>query len=168
MCFSKDNNLILPTLASHKISRRYYPPNEVKESCLYFQFSECVFNEPTNDKQKDDRHFHSVNQLLCACSWASYQIRKNAGSTCAGNVRGTFSPPSWVTLAIPTCCDACRDRKLAVSFKVGGGENVPDTPGAHATHNIAYLVRGPCDTVTFDCVVHLIVRSDNWYAGGMI
>ena len=29
------------------------------------------------------------------------------------------------------------------SFEVGGGENVPDIPGACATHNFTYLVRGP-------------------------
>ena len=33
---------------------------------------------------------------------------------------------------------------LAVSFKVGGGENFPGIPGACATRNFMYLVRGPC------------------------
>ena len=42
-----------------------------------------------------------------------------------------------------TCCDACRDRKLAVSFEVCGGENVPSIPGACATCNFTYLVWGP-------------------------
>ena len=42
-----------------------------------------------------------------------------------------------------TCRDACRDRWLAISFEVGGGENVPGIPGACATRNFAYLVRGP-------------------------
>ena len=55
-------------------------------------------------------------------------------------------------LANPTCItvrawrtggDACRDRQLAVSFEVGGGENVPGIPGAYTTRNFAYLVRGP-------------------------
>ena len=48
-------------------------------------------------------------------------------------------------LAVPTrtCREACRDRKLAVSFEVGGGENVPGIPGACATHSSTYLVRGP-------------------------
>ena len=55
-------------------------------------------------------------------------------------------------LAIPTCItarawrmcrDACRDRKLAVCFEVGGEENVPGIPRACATRNFAYLVRGP-------------------------
>ena len=42
-----------------------------------------------------------------------------------------------------TCRDACRDRYLAVSLEVGGGENVPGIPGACATQDFAYLVRGP-------------------------
>ena len=55
-------------------------------------------------------------------------------------------------LAIPTCItarawrtrrDACRERWLAVSFEVGGGKNVPGTPGACATKNFMHLVRGP-------------------------
>ena len=30
-----------------------------------------------------------------------------------------------------------------VSFEVGGGENLPNIPGACATRNFMYLVRGP-------------------------
>ena len=30
-----------------------------------------------------------------------------------------------------------------VSFEVGGGENAPGIPGACATHDFVYLVRGP-------------------------
>ena len=41
------------------------------------------------------------------------------------------------------CRDACRDRLQAVSFEVSGGENVPGIPGACATRNFTYLVRGP-------------------------
>ena len=55
-------------------------------------------------------------------------------------------------LVIPTCImardwrtrrDACQDRLLAVSFEVGGGENVPGIAGACATHKFTYLLRGP-------------------------
>ena len=58
-------------------------------------------------------------------------------------------------LAIPTCItarawltcrNACRDRQL-VSFEVGGGENVLGIPGACATRNFTYLVRGPHSTM---------------------
>ena len=38
---------------------------------------------------------------------------------------------------------ACRGRWLAVSFEVGGGKNVIGFPGAWATRNLSYLVRGP-------------------------
>ena len=60
--------------------------------------------------------------------------------------------PRYRRLAIPTyitarawrmCRDACRIRYLAVSFEVGGGENVPGIPGACATRNFTYLVIGP-------------------------
>ena len=59
--------------------------------------------------------------------------------------------PRYHGLAIPTyisargsrtCGDACRDRLLVVSFEVSGGENVPGIPGACATCNLTYLVRG--------------------------
>ena len=33
---------------------------------------------------------------------------------------------------------------MAGSLEVGGGENVPGIPGACATRNFMYLVRGPC------------------------
>ena len=54
--------------------------------------------------------------------------------------------------AIPTCitarssrtyCDARRDRYLVIFFEVGGEENVLDIPGARATRNFTYMVRGP-------------------------
>ena len=52
--------------------------------------------------------------------------------------------PTCITArASRTCRDACRDRQLAVSFEIGGGENVPGIPGACATCNFTYLVRGP-------------------------
>ena len=60
--------------------------------------------------------------------------------------------PRFRKLAIPTCItarasrtcrDACRDRSIAVSFNVDGGENVPGIPGACATQKYPYLGRGP-------------------------
>ena len=38
--------------------------------------------------------------------------------------RGLAIPTCITARAWPTCRDACRDRSLAVSFEVGGGENV--------------------------------------------
>ena len=72
---------------------------------------------------------------------------KNCGLPMRREYRERFPHPSG--LAIPTCItaracrtcrDACRNRKLAVSFEIYGGENVP---GACATCNFTYLVRGP-------------------------
>ena len=78
-------------------------------------------------------------------SWASCQISKIAGCACARNAGNVFPATDW--LAIPrawrTCRDACRDRQPAVSFEVGGGENVPGIPGTCATRNFTYLIRGP-------------------------
>ena len=44
--------------------------------------------------------------------------------------------------ACRTCRDACRDQQLAVSFDVGGMENVPGISGACAICNFTYLVTG--------------------------
>ena len=55
-----------------------------------------------------------------SCEEASYQIRKIAGCACAGNVGNVFP---------------------VTDFK---RKNVPGIPGACATRNVAYLVRGPC------------------------
>ena len=57
--------------------------------------------------------------------------------------RGLAIPTCITARAWRTCRDACRDRWLVVSFEVGGGKNVPGIPGACATRNFAYLVRGP-------------------------
>ena len=68
--------------------------------------------------------------------------------------------PRYCLLMIPTCItarlsrtcrDVCRDRLLAVSFDIDGGENVPGIPGACATHNFTYLVGGPRSAIkSFD------------------
>ena len=54
----------------------------------------------------------------------------------------------------PTCGDAWQDRLQAVSFEVGSGENVPGIPGACATHNFTYLLRG-------QFIIHHIMRLCN-------
>ena len=61
---------------------------------------------------------------------------------------GTFSPPPQVSdldMIHGTCVTHvpwCMPGSLTNGF--GGGENVPGIPGACATRNFAYLVRGPC------------------------
>ena len=49
----------------------------------------------------------------------------------------------WPSLSeIMAWASWCMDAGVAVSFEVGGGENVPGIPGACATRNFTYLVRG--------------------------
>ena len=47
---------------------------------------------------------------------------------------------TWIRLRMSW---ECRDRYLAVSFDVSGGEIVPDIPDTCATGNFTYLVRSP-------------------------
>ena len=57
---------------------------------------------------------------------------------------GGLAIPTCITArAWRTCRDARRDPQLAVYFEVSGGENVPSIPGACATRDSTYLVRGP-------------------------
>ena len=82
--------------------------------------------------------------------WASYQIRKTAVVHALG-MPGTFSPPPRVSdpdmqhgkyvTHVPWWMPGSLTRGF--SFEVGGGENVPDVPGACATRNVTYLVRCP-------------------------
>ena len=62
---------------------------------------------------------------------------------CYPRHRGLMIPACITTRAWRTCRDACPDRWLAFSFEVAGGEYVPGIPGACATRNFTYLVRGP-------------------------
>ena len=78
---------------------------------------------------------------------------QNCGFRMRWECRERFPRHRW--LAIPTCItarawstcrDACRDRQLAVSFEVCGGENVSSIPGASATRHFGYPVRGPWES----------------------
>ena len=73
------------------------------------------------------------------------------------NCRGLAIPTCITARGWRTCRDTCRDRKLAVSFEVGGGENVPSIPGACTTSNFMYLVRGPCH----DLIMRTAVKA--WF-----
>ena len=68
--------------------------------------------------------------------------------------------PRHSGLAIPTCIttrvDACRDRQLVASFEVGGGESIP---GACATRNFTYLVRGPCSNTVNELKIKINNRQ---------
>ena len=104
-------------------------------------------------------------------SWASYQIRKIAGGACAGNARNDFPATDFKGnryLAIPacitarasrTCRDACRDRLTR-----GVGGKVPGIPGACATGNFTYLVRGPFWGIVSVCVNDILQYEDTqWW-----
>ena len=80
------------------------------------------------------------------CSWASYQILKIAARACRERFprhrlqrKSLFSDP---VMHHGTCVTHVTWCMLGLLTR-GGGENVPGMPGACATHNIVYLVRGP-------------------------
>ena len=61
----------------------------------------------------------------------------------------TFSPPQRISDpdmhhgTWHTCRNACRDRWLAVSFEIGGGENAPGIPSAYTIRNFTHRKRDP-------------------------
>ena len=65
----------------------------------------------------------------------------------APGMPGTFSPPPRVSdpdirhVTCVTHVQWCMPGSLS-AFEVGGGENVPDIPGARATRTFTYLARG--------------------------
>ena len=64
---------------------------------------------------------------------------------CFPRHQGLAIPTCITARAWCTCRDACRDRKLVVSFEVGGGENVPGIPNACV---FAYMVTAPFKAIT--------------------
>ena len=66
-------------------------------------------------------------------------------------------------LAWRACRDACRDRLLAVSFEIGGGENVPGIPGACTIVRIWQEVHDkmPCvlNWITATNPIHVVLIS---------
>ena len=99
-----------------------------------------------------------MNWKQCYFLWASYQIRKIARCTCAGNAGNVFphrrlqrkplvSDPGMHHGTCVTHVPWC----MSGSLTRGGGENVPGIPAACATRTFTYLVRGTW-------CVYLIVR----------
>ena len=122
------------------------------------QYLTCVWRCWTIRKITERRTLsYKPPPLVCDTPkiWASYQMRKNCGlhMPMRRKCRERFPRHrlhSKPLLAIPacitarawrTCRDACRD-----PLSPGGGENVPDIPGARTARNFVYLVRGPCQT----------------------
>ena len=90
----------------------------------------------------------SVNEWCLPEQWASSQIRKIAGCACAGNAGNVFPP--WVSdpnMHHGTCVAHvlwCMPGSQTTGFLWSQWRgNVPGIPGACATCNFTYLVRGP-------------------------
>ena len=83
--------------------------------------------------------------------WPSYQIRKTVSCACARNAGDVFPttdlPQRKVVVSDPGMHhDTCVTHVswcMSGSLTRGGGENVPGIPGACATQNCMYLVKGP-------------------------
>ena len=101
------------------------------------------------------------------CQWASYQIRKIAVCACAGNAGNIFPATDFEQLVsdpgkhhgtcvthVPWCMSGTLTRS--------GGENVPGIPGACATHNITYLVRGPLTFGKMNRCSKIYLVQTNW------
>ena len=101
--------------------------------------------------------------------WASCQIRKIAGAHAPG-MPGTFSPSSQVSdpdmhhgtclTHVPWCMPGSLTSGFLWNWRRGG--NVPGIPGACATCNFPYLVRGPYKESVLRMVNSLTIkRSGN-------
>ena len=91
-----------------------------------------------------------VNSLWQSKPWAPCQIRKIEVFACAGNAANVF--PATAGKRSRHTSRHVRDArtvmhvgiaKLQFSLKLVAGGNVPGIPGACATRNFTYLVRGP-------------------------
>ena len=100
-----------------------------------------------------DIFFKYLYLILIDMLWASCQIRKIVGCACTGNAGNIFSTTDFKgnrQLAIPALhhgtCVTHVPWCMSGSLTSGGGENVPSIPGACATRNFTYLLRGPWPT----------------------
>ena len=80
--------------------------------------------------------------------WASYQMRKLVGCAWAGNIGDGFPATSKETVNLRSRHASRYVRHVRAVMHGGianpvGGENVSYIPGACATRNRTYLVRGP-------------------------
>ena len=92
------------------------------------------------------------------CPGTGYNVqhwRKIAGCACAGNAGNVFPVTAgWRSRhATRHVRDARAVMHVGIAnqrfpLKLGGGENVPGIPGACATRNFTYLVRGPCEATS--------------------
>ena len=138
--------------------------------CFFFYLSWCfqrssdwVYDStkvcvPVNTKSSlMSRHIHNEISQYQACPWASCQIRKTVGCACAGNA-GRFSRRRLQRKLLVSdlgmhhgTCSTHVPWCMPKSLTRDGGENVTDIPGACATCNFAYLIRGTC-LVSMCCI----------------
>ena len=94
---------------------------------------------------------HGATHPTLSMPWVSYQVSEIADAH-AQRMPGTFSPPPWVSDADMhhgTCVRYvpwCMPGSLTCGFL---WRNVPGIPGACATRNFTYLVRGPWPLMTW-------------------
>ena len=92
--------------------------------------------------------FAVQSYLKYVTTWDSYQTRNIAGCACAGNVFPRHRLQRKPLVSDPGMhhgtCATHVPWSMSGSLTRGGGENVPGIPGACATRNFTYLVRGPC------------------------
>ena len=86
--------------------------------CLYWELSfKCAFSLYLLSNHAQFLYQYKLHQ------WASYQIRKIAGCTCAGNAGNVFPATGCKPLigsaarVSRTCRDTCRDRQPAAAVK---------------------------------------------------
>ena len=92
-------------------------------------------------------------------AWASYQIRKITGCTCAGNAGNVLRQQClervsrhWLQTELLVrdpgmhhdTCFTYVPWCISGSLTCGDGRNVPGIPGACITRNFVFMVRGPC------------------------
>ena len=96
-------------------------------------------------------HFKIINTThICVKSYSNHGPIARYAKLWVAHAPGMFSRHHGLAITTcntarvwRTCRGACRDRQLAVSFEVCGGENLPDIPGACTTCNFTYLVKIP-------------------------
>ena len=112
------------------------PVNHVDSSCIKEILCLCVMMFTCSEMLPSRK---TSTMGLC-------HIRKPAVCACAKN-GGNIFPPVRVSdpgMYYGTClAPIWHEAHLAVSFEVGGGDNVPGISGACTTRKFTYLVRGP-------------------------
>ena len=92
--------------------------------------------------------------------WASYQIRKIAGCACAGITGNVFPATRFQRKSLVSDHGRHHGTCVTGSLTHGGRKIVPGIPGACATPNFTYLIRG-----TYQCfsLGDQLTLSQHWF-----